>query len=567
MSPPGLAILDPVEVQRERLEQVRAELCRRNLAAFAKRAWQEIDPAPLVWSWHLDAICEHLQAVSDGRITRLLINVPPGYAKSLMTSVIWPAWEWARNPGWRSLFASYAGDLSIRDAVRCRTLIESPWYQTHFTRIPRKLIGKHLARVRPDMLEALRREVQGAARAELLARLERDEPEVFRWRLASDQNVKSYFANTARGEHLSLSVGGKATGFRGDAQIVDDPMNAEDAHRAAEREKSRRWFFESMSSRLNDLATGARVVIAQRLHDDDVPGHILRKAKAGGEYWDHLCLASEYDPKARCDCPCCARGHTSIGWRDPRTKAGDLLFPAKFGAEVLRKAKIDLGSTAYAAQHEQRPLPASGGMLKAPWFAHVWREPGEPEHPQGTFEQLEVRTINPRRDKFDALAIVTDATFKKTSDSDLVAIGVLGRKTPDLYLLDLVWERLTFLETLRAILELRKKWPRVTQVCIEDKANGPAIINTLKQKVPGVIAIEPLGGKEARIAAAAPFIEAGNLWLPMHYAKRREFVAEAAAFPKAAHDDGIDMIAHAVLRFGWISGASKLAALVKWGSG
>jgi len=559
-----LAILDPADVHRARLEKVEAELCRRSFARFARRGWQEVDPEPLVWNWHLDAICDHLQAVSEGRIRRLLINVPPGHAKSMFVSVLFPAWQWARNPGWRALFASYAQELSNRDAVKCRAVIESAWYQRHFTEIPQRFLGLHLSRVRPDLLELLRREVKGEARGRLLADLRQVFPDLFRWKLASDQNVKSYFANTFRGEHLSLSVTGKTTGFRGDAQVIDDPMNAEDVHSPGERERARRWFFESMSSRLNDMATGVKIMIAQRLHEDDVPGHVLRKAAEGGERWEHLCLPSEYDPENRCKCPSCSDGHTSIGWKDPRKRPGDLLFEAKFSRKVLAAAKIDQGSTAYAAQHEQRPVPASGGMIQAAWLRRVWRSHGEPETVSGPHEVLDIRTINPRLQKWDTCAIVTDAAFKKTSDSDFVAIGVFGRKAPDLYLLDLVWRRMGFLETLQTIEDLRKRWPRVRQTCIEDKANGPAIIEILKKQVPGVIAIEPLGGKEARVAAATPFLEAGNLWLPMHHHQRRELVAQAAAFPRGAHDDGIDMLAHAILRYGWTSKVVNLANLVRW---
>lgn len=472
------------------------------------------------------AVCEHLQAVTDGRIKRLLITIPPGHAKSMLVSVLWPAWTWARRPAWRALFGSYALDLALRDAVKARTLIEGPWYTERF-----------------------RKGLDGRPAFEL----------------ADDQNAKGYYRNSLFGERLSVSVGSKATGFRGDGQVIDDPLNAMDAHSDVAREEARRWFFETMSSRLNDMASGFKVVIAQRLHEQDVPGHILAQASSDGEYWDHLDLPSEYDPEARCRCPCCAKGETSIGWKDPRTKKGELLFPVMFPPKVIAQAKVDLGSYGYAAQHAQKPYPAEGGMLKAVWFSRVWREPGQAEFALGEHEPgLEVRTIQPRVGKFEAHAIITDAAFKKTSDSDFVAIGVIGKKGPDIYLLDLVWERLGFNDTIKAILELRRKWPRVTATCIEDKANGSAIIETLKEKIPGVIAIEPLGGKEARIAAAAPFIEAGNLWLPLHHSKRRALVGEATAFPKGAHDDGIDMLAHAILKYGGLKSA-LLKGLVRWG--
>src|SRR5690606_25894127 len=173
------------------LERVEAELCRRSFARFCKRAWREIDPAPLVWGWHLDALCEHLQAVTEGRIRKLIINIPPGHGKSMIVSVLWPAWAWARNPSWRVLTSSYDADLSLRDAGRTRLLIQSAWYQAHFTTDPRTI--------------------------------SRFNPEGHRGALMGDQNVKSYYANEALGFRLCVRMG-SGTGHRGDALVIDDPI-------------------------------------------------------------------------------------------------------------------------------------------------------------------------------------------------------------------------------------------------------------------------------------------------------------------------------------------------------
>jgi len=168
------------------LGKVRAERCRRSLAQFVRHAWPVLEPGtPLVWNWHLDAVCDHLQAVTEQRSNRLLINIPPGHGKSLLVAVFSPAWSLAPQPGVAWPVPRYALTLAIRDSVRCRDLILSDWYQRTFT------------------------------------------PE---WKLKGDQNVKSYFENTATGYRMSLSVGSQATALiGGDAVVVDDPINATEA--------------------------------------------------------------------------------------------------------------------------------------------------------------------------------------------------------------------------------------------------------------------------------------------------------------------------------------------------
>ena len=194
------------------LEDIRAEKARRHLRDFVRYAWPILEPeTPLVWNWHVEAIGDHLEAVSRGELKRLLINVPPGHAKSLLVSVFWPAWQWVRRPAWRALFSSYKAELAIRDSVRCRSIIQSDWFQRAFE---------------PD------------------------------WKLSGDQNVKSYFQNDRTGARQSIGVGGGATGFRGDAVVVDDPLKADEFPSPDELEKVISWWDFQMSSRLNDMSKG-----------------------------------------------------------------------------------------------------------------------------------------------------------------------------------------------------------------------------------------------------------------------------------------------------------------------
>jgi len=289
----------------------------------------------------------------------------------------------------------------------------------------------------------------------------------------------------------------------------------------------------------------------------------------------HLRLPSEFEKRPTCLCATCQARTTGVvdpatgkPWRDPREQEGDLLFPEKFPREVIEQAKTDLGSAAYSAQHQQNPVPAGGGMIKRAWFRRVWRRPGEPERPVAP-EPWELETLWDVRTlaadaRFDASCIATDAAFKETTDSDFVAVGAFGRIGADVYLLDLLWERADILKTIAMLVEMSRRWPRIPTKIVEDKANGPAILTLLKGKFPGLIPVKPLGGKEARIQAVVPLIEAGNFILPLHHPKRRALVAEATSFPFAANDDAIDMCAYGLLRIGKLAGL-RMANLVAYG--
>lgn len=475
-----------------------AAKCLKSFRHFVGRAWREIDPAPFIPNWHVDAICDHLQALYERQIKRLIINVPPGTAKSMLCGVLWPAWVWAKNPSWQLLSASYEVQLATRDAVKARELMRGEWYTTHF-RIPGDLVAEG-------------------------------------WEFSDDQDLKQFYKNTQFGLRQALGVAGKGTGYRGHALLIDDPISAQDAHSKVARDACIKWKDETMSSRFNDKENATELLIMQRLHEEDLTGHLLKK---GG--WEHLRLPAEYETKRVKGSlgPCVTyRPDGSTFWKDPRAEEGELLFPRLFPKPVLDGLKKDIGSYGYAGQYQQRPAPAEGGILKRDWFNRRWLLPG-----QQPIEGMECRTVPTR---FDLISIWTDAAFKDLADSDKVAIGVVGTKGPDCYLLQLIWDRLSFTNTVAALVDLKSKWsPRgLSGIYIEDKANGTAVMNTLKGKLPGLIAVEPEGGKEARIVAASPFVESGNLWLPLEAHWVSDYIAEATSFPKAPHDDAIDMTAY-----------------------
>ena len=295
----------------EDAERIRARCA--TLQGFVKEAWHVLEPrTPYVHGWHIDAICDHLQAVTRGEINRLLINVPPGSSKSLLASVMWQAWEWgpAGLASMRYLATAFNDGPVKRDTRKARDLIASPWYQ------------------------ALWPEVQLTRTAEMS------------------------FANSRTGTREGVPFG-SLTSQRGDRLIIDDPHSTETAESPAERQRTTRKFREGAVNRLNDQERSAIVVVMQRLHEDDVSGTILKH----GMGYEHLCLPMEFEADRAC--------RTAIGFRDPRKRPGDLLDPVRFPAPTVRQLQNDMGSYAYAGQYQQRPAPREGGLFQRHWFGIV----------------------------------------------------------------------------------------------------------------------------------------------------------------------------------------------------
>lgn len=453
------------------------------LAEFVRGAWPIVEPGtPLAWNWHIDAICEHLEAVADGRIRRLIVNVPPGHMKSLIVSVFFPAWLWLREPGARMLTGSYADDLALRDAVRTRDVMQSAWYRDTFA---------------PS------------------------------WKFKTDQNVKSWYRNDVYGERMTFSVGGKLTGFRGHGIIIDDPINVKDAYSETALKTAEYVLTKALPTRLNDQRTGWIVMIMQRVSENDPTGVFLR---LGG--WEHLRLPSEFEPAHA--------SSTSIGWRDPRTADGELLFPEMFPAPVLQELRTTLGSRDFAGQHQQRPAPAEGNLYKRDWFTRRFR------------------AVPP---DLDEIAQSWDFTFGSRSDAASYVVGaVWGRKGADRYRLDEVRGRWSYPQMRQAMRDLSAKWPMSAMKLVEKKANGAAIIDELQSEIGGIVPVEPDGSKYARAAAVSPIVEAGNVLLPEYAAWTQDFIDEVCAFPDGAADDRVDEMSQMLQR--WRSGAFAWDGLI-----
>lgn len=480
------------------IDEINRELAKRSLAEYIRQAWHVVEPGnPYVHGWHIDAIAEHLEAAVRGEIRYLIINIPPRHMKSLLCCVFFPTWVWTFKPETRWLFSSYGENLSIRDSLKCRRVIQSPWYQKAFGDV---------------------------------------------FRLTGDQNQKTRFENDKTGYRLATGVGGGSTGEGGDFIVVDDPLKAQDAHSVAIRETANDWWDNTMSTRGNNPDKVVRIVIMQRLHEADLTGHLLEKMKADSHRVEHLCLPAEYEPANRV---------TSLGWRDPRTEPGELLWPERFTPAAIVDLKRDMSSYAVAGQLQQRPAPDEGGILKkAAW--RYWKPAGV--RLPAVVIRLEDNTlleIEPvdLPEAFDQILQTWDCSFKDTKTSDFVAGQVIARLGANKFMLDYYKERVDITGTMKQIGVWSTKWKRAIAKLIEDKANGTAVIQMLRDRITGLIAIEPEGGKISRAHAVAPEVEAGNVYLPHPalYPWVNEFIESCAGFPNLAHDDDVDAFTQALI--------------------
>ena len=283
-----------------------------DLRVYMREAWHVLEPhASFSPNWHLDAIADHLTAISRGELRDLVINIPPRCTKSLSVSVLWMTWEWTWRPWTQWLFSAYVDRLAIRDSVKCRRLIQSPWYQERWG---------HL------------------------------------FQLTGDQNEKIRFDNNRGGYRIASSVAGSVTGEGANRLVLDDPHDPQGAESETQRETTLRWIDETWSTRRNNPLKDARVVMMQRLHQKDATGHILSTQDG----WEHLMIPMRYDPKRSCV--------TSIGWTDPRKTEGELLHPERFPEHVLRQIEKPMGPYGVAGQMQQEPVARSGGQFERAWF-------------------------------------------------------------------------------------------------------------------------------------------------------------------------------------------------------
>ena len=374
-----------------------------------------------------------------------------------------------------------------------------------------------------------------AAHPELGLKVRRDTAASHEWQLDGHE-----------GGVITAGIGGALTGRPVDVLIIDDPLKGRDeAESETYRNAAWDWWTETGSARLGP--GGTVVLLMTRWHEDDLAGKLLTSESAAE--WVHVNIPAlaDHDPN---------KGETDPLGRKP----GEWLRSArKRTAAMWERIRRQVGSRGFLALYQGRPSPDKGNV----WLRQWWRRYGVPlwsQHPD-----IPGAWIVP---ECDEVLISADMAFKDTKGSDYVAIGVWVRRGAQVFLVDQIRKRLSFTETLTAFQALCAKWPQATAKLVEDKANGTAVIDSLRKKIPGIIAINPTESKYARASAVAPFVEAGNVFLPdgeIALFDVAGFIDEAAGFPRGAHDDQVDQTSQALgrllLRVG--QGAAFLAAMKK----
>lgn len=464
--------------------------CEESLIEFIKQAWHVVEPEqPYDDGWHLEALAAHLESITNGveidgkPFNRFLANVPPGTTKSLTVGVFWPAWEWGPKnmPSMRYVCASHAQSLSIRDNVRMRRLVVSEWYQQRW--------GDRV-------------------------------------KISSDQNTKIKIENTATGFREAVAAG-SITGSRGDRVIIDDPHSVEGAASDDMRQSTIDWFLEAVPTRMNNPIKSAIVVIMQRLHEGDVSGVILDKELG----YEHLMLPMEFEPDRKCS--------TGIGFEDPRTYLGELLFPKRFPREIVERDKKSLGLFGSAGQLQQRPEPRGGGIIKRHYW-QLWDD-----------EVAQENGVAPGcYPAFDYILASLDTAYTEEEENDPSAIVLFGVWTDRLggvrIMLVYAWaEKLEFSDLVTKTADTCRKW-KVDKLLVESKAAGLSVVQELrrlyKREKWSIQTIDPgRMSKTARAYAVQPVFEnklvysPDKIWADI-------VMSQCNTFPKGKNDDLVDCV-------------------------
>ncbi|HEX4613591.1 MAG TPA: phage terminase large subunit [Urbifossiella sp.] len=450
---------------------------------FAELCWPAVSADRFVPGYHLDAICDHLQAVAEGKINRLAINVAVRHSKSLLCSVLFPAWLWTRAPSARVITASYSQALTVRDSVRSRALLESDLYRTHFPPV----------------------------------------------QFTDDGNRKDFYSNTSKGHRLSVSVTSRTAGFDADYIVADDLHDFATRTSQAERDKAAEYFLTGLMSRFADKADERAVLAGHRVHEDDVFARLRGRYGDDGT-WSWLVLPEEYTPTF-------SPWFNGLGWRDRRAE-GELLWPERFPADVVAAEKKRYRHE-YSAVFSQEPTPADGTLFRAEWFRE-WAEGAEGDTPVYVLG-------GKRYPKATAWRFATcDTAISTTPGADWTVCQVWDVVGPHLLLVDQLRRKLDGSKIVPALAGfVGAHAPQF--LAVEKQFVGQFVIDQLRQLNVPVRAfdVQRYGQKEQRAVSAEIKLEAGHVWFPPGREFVTDLQRELLGFPHAAHDDQVDALSMA----------------------
>ena len=452
-------------------------ILRRDLSSFIAKCITTLEPGAVFRpNWHNHCLAHHLTRVTDGEITRLILNVPPRAGKSLSTSVAYTAWALGHDPSLKIMCLSYSGELAREHALNFRAIVESDWYRRLFP-------GVSFQRRRNRIMETV---------------------------------------TSAHGGRFASGIGGSVLGRGADLIIIDDPIKAQDALSEAERRRVNLFYDNTVYTRLNQKTRGAIIIVMQRLHEDDLVGHVLAK-----EAWEVVAIpAIETEDR-----------EYRIG-PEPENiylrRAGELLYPEREPPEVLDQLRRNLGSMGFSAQYQQNPLPMEGNVIKREWLRYYETEPEE----------------------FDLVMTSWDTASTLEEDSDYSVGTVWGLRGHEIYLLDVIRGRFEVPDLRRRIEDVHRHH-RAHMTLIEDTELGRALLHELRRHGScRPMLHRPHYDKQARLLAQSPKFEAGQVLLPREAPWLAAYVAELLAFPNGMHDDQVDSTSQAL---NWLS--QRMASL------
>ena len=445
-------------------------ILRRDPLSFTARAFYELNPqTPLALSPYLELLACKLEACRMGLIKRLIINMPPRHLKSHCASIAFIAWTLGHHPERHVICASYGQELSEKLARDCRRVMQSPWYRA-----------------------------------------------LFRTRLAPERLAVHDFMTTAQGSRMATSVEGPLTGRGADIIIIDDPLKPEDALSDTARTKVNQWFDNPVRSRLNDKENGCIIILMQRLHQDDLVGHVMTQ-----EHWEQVLFPAiaEMDEEFSFESPL-GRGRFT-------RKEGDALHPARESLVTLANIRQRMGEYNFSAQYQQNPIPLGGAMVKRAWLQYY----GPADLPT----------------RFSRIVQSWDTANKATELNNYSVCTVWGVYDKHYYLLDVFRARLNYPELKRKVIDLAERHSPST-VLIEDKASGTQLIQELRGQIYGINAYEPppKTDKTMRLNSVTDLFENGFVHLPREAPWLADYVRELTSFPGAKYDDQVDSTTQAL---------------------
>ena len=448
---------DPFEQRR-----IVDALCRQDFRSFAIRAFPELEPGMLEAAAHVSIMCRLLEKIFDGDVRRALVCIPPGYLKTYLINIAYTAWLLGKNPKTRIICASYGAILAEKFSADTLKLMRSRWYR----------------RIFPATI------------------------------LDPKKQSQTEIGTTAGGYRLAPSVGATLTGRGADIIIVDDPLKANEAHSPTARQSCIDWFNSTVHTRFNNPKKGKIIIVAQRLHAEDLPGHLI---EAGT--WETLILPA-INPKVE-------EYDIVHGGLRVRFKAGRILQPSRHNAEDLSLLKKEMGEHDFEAQFNQQPLPPGGAIIKNAWIKR-YTEPPSPAKTEAIIQSWDTAYEGDERNSYTVCT-----TWAKCPDG--------------YYLLDVWRDRPGFADLVKQVYALKDRY-RAKMVIVEKKASGISLIEVINKlgSMSWLRYISPEKGKVERAQQQTIKFEQGRIWLPTEAPWLAAYEAELFQFPHCKFDDQVD---------------------------